>query len=135
MASIRCAHCKGNHTSVPDVFSCYLEQQQEIAWGTEEHRMETRVERYYEDRGFDAAREQEHREWQRGVVGFQEAWAEWNRANGINDGVHGDYDDGLGDVSAAERINDNAMMYGSGYAQMSSHEDYLEREREAYFGA
>lgn len=131
MASIKCAHCGDPHTSVADVYSCFAQQQ----WEAEVYRQESASERYFEDRGFDAAREQEYHEHRNGVMGFQEAWAEWNRANGINDGVHGveDYDDGLGDVAAAERINDNAMMYGSAYAQMSSYQDYMEREREAYY--
>lgn len=140
MASIRCAHCRDTHTSVADVYACFAQQQ----WEAEVYRQESASERYFEDRGFDAAREQEQREWERGVVGFQEAWADWNRANGINDGVHGDpenrtgaayfSDEGYDGCAEAERINEERMMFGPAYAQMTSYEDYMEREREIYYG-
>jgi hypothetical protein len=136
MARIICAHCKSVHASVPEVKACYRAQQEEIFWGQVEHDAEMGVERFYENRGFDEARNQEDHERRNGVTGFQEAWADWNRTNGINDGVHGaeDYEDGLGDVAAAERANEHSMTFGSAYAQMSSYEDYMEREREAYYG-
>lgn len=70
----RCGQCHSRHANAAAVRECYEQDAEQAANAAAEFAAEAAVERYFEDRGYWAARADEDWERTRGVVGFTEAW-------------------------------------------------------------
>jgi hypothetical protein len=68
--NIRCGSCPNRHATVQDVRECHWERDEAIATQRDELAAELRNERYFEDRGYDEARNEEDHEARMGVVPF-----------------------------------------------------------------